>query len=287
MSASAGLPLPPGRLGLPWLGETMSILRSNHGFHRDRVARYGPIYKTRLLGSPFVVFSGHEAFHTFATDPRIRRGDADALPTRQIFRNSVALYDGGDQVVRKGVMLAALWDRDAIGSYLGRMQRLLEESVDDWARSGRVTLRHELELWADRFAGAVITGDTSEAHAVELHHVITDMQGAFMAPPFPIPGTTYGRAIKARDRLAVIVEDAIDRHRSGGLGRRDLPDARRGGRGGSAGGVGRRRHQSPHVHGPARLLGSVACSRPWRWPNTPRSGNEPGPRSWRSRRRGP
>ncbi len=215
VSASAGLPLPPGRLGLPWLGETMSILRSNHGFHRDRVARYGPIYKTRLLGSPFVVFSGHEAFHTFATDPRIRRGDADALPTRQIFRNSVALYDGGDQVVRKGVMLTALWDRDAIGSYLGRMQRLMEESVEDWARSGRVTLRHELELWADRFAGAIITGDTSEAHAAELHHVITDMQGAFTAPPFPIPGTTYGRAIRARDRLAEIVDEAIDRHRTG------------------------------------------------------------------------
>jgi retinoid hydroxylase len=215
MSAAGGLPLPPGRLGLPWLGETLAILRSNHGFHRDRVARYGPIYKTRLLGSTFVVFSGHEAFHTFATDPRIRRGDADALPTRQVFKDSVALYDGGDQVARKGVMLAGLWHREAIAAYLGRMQASLEETIEDWARRGRVTLRPELELWADRLAGAIITGDTSEQHAQELHQVITDMQGAFMAPPIPIPGTTYGRAMKARNRLVAIVEEAIERHRTG------------------------------------------------------------------------
>ncbi|MEO7421092.1 MAG: cytochrome P450 [Ornithinibacter sp.] len=215
MSAAGRLPLPPGRLGMPWLGETLAILRSNHGFHRDRVARYGPIYKTRILGSTFVVFSGHEAFHTFATDPRIRRGDADALPTRQIFRGSVALYDGGDQAARKGVMLAGLWEREAIGAYLGRMQHLMERSIEDWARRARVTLRPELELWSDRLAGAIITGDTSEEHAAELHQVITDMQGAFMAPPFPIPGTTYGRAIKGRNRLGVIVQGAIQRHRTG------------------------------------------------------------------------
>lgn len=208
-------PLPPGRFGLPWLGETLAILKSNHGFHRERVAKYGPIYKTRLLGNNFVVFSGHEAFHTFATDPRIRRGDADALPTRQVFHGSVALYDGGDQPQRKRVMLAGLWDREAISAYLGRMQGLLEDSVADWVRRGRVTLRPELELWADRLAGALMTGDTTEAHARELHRVLTDMQGAFSAPPLPLPGTTYGRAMKARNRLGEIVDEAIQRHATG------------------------------------------------------------------------
>jgi retinoid hydroxylase len=214
--APAGVgPLPPGRFGVPWLGETLAILKSNHGFHRERVAKYGPIYKTRLLGSNFVVFSGHEAFHVFATDPRIRRGDADALPTRQIFHGSVALYDGGDQPARKRVMLAGLWDRQAIAAYLGRMQGLLEQAVDSWVERGTVTLRPELELWADRLAGSIMTGDTSEAHARELHRVLTEMQGAFMAPPIPIPGTTYGRAIKARNRLRVIVDEAVERHASG------------------------------------------------------------------------
>ena len=61
-------PLPPGRLGLPWLGETVAIARSNHGFYEDHFDKYGPIFKTRLFGVNFVVVSGAEAFHQFNTD---------------------------------------------------------------------------------------------------------------------------------------------------------------------------------------------------------------------------
>lgn len=208
-------PLPPGSFGLPWLGEIAALFRSNHGFHQRRVARYGPIYKTRLLGSNFVVFSGHEAFHTFATDPRIRRGDADPLPAQQVFLDSVALYDGGDQRVRKGVMLKGLWYREALGAYLGRMQTLMEGTADHWASTGRGELRTDLEQFADRLAGALITGDTSTAHAEELNKLLGAMQKAFMTMPVAIPGSTYWRAIKARDRLTELVDEAMQRHRSG------------------------------------------------------------------------
>ena len=212
--STSRLPLPPGGYGLPWLGEIGQLFASNHGFHVDRVAKYGPIYATRLLGSKFVVFSGHEAFHIFATDPRIRRKDADPLPAQQVFAGSVALYDGGDQVARKTVMLHGVFYREAISAYLGRMQALLESTVDAWAGT-TVTLRPELELFADRLAGELFTGDTSEAAARELHDVLGAMQKAFMTLPVALPGTTYGRAMKAGRRLTAIVDEAIERHRTG------------------------------------------------------------------------
>ena len=79
-------PLPPGRLGLPWLGETVAIARSNHGFYEDHFDKYGPIFKTRLFGVNFVVVSGAQAFHQFNTDPRIERGSTDPVSVEQIFR---------------------------------------------------------------------------------------------------------------------------------------------------------------------------------------------------------
>lgn len=42
-------PLPPGNLGLPWLGETLNFLRASN-FIDYRRQRYGPIFKTHLLG---------------------------------------------------------------------------------------------------------------------------------------------------------------------------------------------------------------------------------------------
>ena len=210
-------PLPPGRFGLPWLGETLSILRNNHAFYTDRIEKYGPIFKTRLFGNSFVIFSGHEAFHTFAIDERIVRGDADPISAEQIFLNSLALIDGAEHHVRKAVMLRAVGFRSAIASYLPTMQELLERTIDPWLASGTgVDLRADLQRFAARLTGALYTGDRSEQHAAELDRNLADMRDAFMTLPVPIPGTKYGKAIAGRKRIDQIIGDALEKHQSGG-----------------------------------------------------------------------
>jgi len=216
-SAARRKPLPPGRFGLPWLGETFSILRNNHGFYKDRIEKYGPIFKTRLFGNSFVVFSGHEAFHTFAIDERIVRGDADPISAEQIFMNSLALIDGVEHHTRKAVMLRAVGFRSAIASYLPTMQELLERTIDPWLASGTgADLRADLQRFAARLTGALYTGDRSEEHAAELDRHLANMRDAFMTLPVPIPGTKYGKAIAGRKRMDEIVAEALESHQRGG-----------------------------------------------------------------------
>lgn len=205
-------PLPPGRSGLPWIGESLSIVRSNHAFYTDRVARYGPIFRTRLFGSDFVVFSGHEAFHAFATDPRIQRGDADPITAEQIFVNSLALIDGTEHHTRKEVMLAAIGYRSAIQAYLPKMQELLQRTIDEWKATGTASVRADLRVFAARLCAAQYTGDESPEAVDELNRITADMREAFMTLPLPIPGTTYGRAIKGRRRLVEIIAELLERH---------------------------------------------------------------------------
>lgn len=211
---SQSLPLPPGRLGLPWLGESLSLVRSNHGFYTDRLAVHGPIFKTRLFGNDFVVFSGHEAFHTFATDPRIIRGDADPITARQMFLDSLALQEGEEHRTRKSVLVSAIGFRSAIEAYLPRMQRLMSELIDGWWSRGTASVRPDLQLFAARLAGSLYTGDESDQAARELDHVVSDMRAAFLLIPVDLPGTSYHRAIRSRNRLTEIVDAAIARHRT-------------------------------------------------------------------------
>ncbi|GAA1951076.1 cytochrome P450 [Microbacterium deminutum] len=213
MSQEQRLPLPPGRLGLPWLGESLSLLRSNHGFYTDRLAAHGPIFKTRLFGNDFVVFSGHEAFHTFATDPRIVRGDADPITARQMFLDSLALMDGAEHQTRKSVLVRAIGFRSAIEAYLPRMQGLMSELIDSWRTQGTATIRPDLQLFAARLAGALYTGDESDGAARELSGILADMRAAFLTIPADLPGTRYRRAMRGRNRLIEIVDAAIERHR--------------------------------------------------------------------------
>lgn len=214
MSAPTQKPLPPGRFGLPWLGESLAIVKSNHGFYKDRLAKYGPIFRTRLFGNNFVVFSGHEAFHTFAVDPRIERGDADPLSSEQMFVGSLALIDGVEHHTRKAVMLRAVGFRSAIEAYIPRMQTLIAQTVDGWKDHDVPAILPDLKLLAARLTGALYTGDDTEAGAVEIDELGTAIRGAFMTTPFAIPGTKYGRAKKARDRLIQIVESAVRRHQT-------------------------------------------------------------------------
>ena len=115
---TSAAPLPPGKLGLPWIGETLGIARNNHGFYEDRFKKYGPIFKTRLFGLNFVVVSGPAAFHEFAISPAIERGGTDPISVEQIFLHSLALEDGTEHHSRKDVMLYAVRTREAMGAYL-------------------------------------------------------------------------------------------------------------------------------------------------------------------------
>ncbi|MEZ3160272.1 cytochrome P450 [Microbacterium sp. BWT-B31] len=207
---------PPGRLGLPWLGESLALLRSNHGFYKDRAAKYGPVFKTRLFGIDFVVCSGHEAFHLFATDPRIVRGSSDPISVEQLFAGSLALIDGTDHHLRKAVMLRAVGYRSAIEAYLPRMQALIQTMVDSWMqRGGEAPVLPDLQMFAARLGGALYTGDQSEQGAAELYQAGADIRAGFQSLPFAIPGTPYARARKAHKRLTRIVDEAIARHQSG------------------------------------------------------------------------
>ena len=208
-------PLPPGSLGLPWLGESLAIATNNHKFYKDRFAKYGPIFKTRLFGINFVVFSGPEGMHRFATDPAIQRGGTDPLSVKQIFVNSLALIDGPEHRMRKGVMLRAMQQRDALVRLLPRMQRVMTSYVSRWEKNSRFKLLPDLKMMSASLTGAMYTGDESEAHVRELDTIIGWMREAFMGVPLPIPGTKYGNALKGRRRLQEIIAETIERHRTG------------------------------------------------------------------------
>ncbi len=207
--------LPPGKLGLPWVGETLGIARNNHAFYTDRFAKYGPIFKTRLFGIDFVVVSGAEAFNQFATSPVIERGGTDPISVEQIFLKSLALEDGEEHHSRKDVMLHGIRTREAMEAYLERMQRIMDVTISTWAVDGSATVRPDLQLLAARLTGAMYTGDESEAHVQELHDILAAMREAFQTLPVPIPGTPYGKAIKGRDRLVELIDEAIARHQDG------------------------------------------------------------------------
>ncbi|KAM1822385.1 hypothetical protein ACFX1X_024808 [Malus domestica] len=59
--------LPPGEMGLPWVGQTMEFYKAQRknslfdDFAQPQIAKYGKIFTTHLMGSPTVIVNGANA----------------------------------------------------------------------------------------------------------------------------------------------------------------------------------------------------------------------------------
>ena len=237
----------------------MSIARNNHKFYRDHFAKYGPIFKTRLFGVNFVIVSGHEAFHQFATDPRVERGGTDPISVEQMFFRSLALVDGPEHHSRKDVMLHAVRTDEAMAAYLERMQRVWSAHVDRWAEAGTATVRPDLQL-----ASAQLTGCALHRRRVEGPRpgAPRHPRGDALLPADPAaadPGDAVRegpqgaqaprRADRGGDQEAPGPSRAVRRHR--------LPHARRGAEARRTGGEAARRRPAPDLRRAGRVLRAV------------------------------
>src|SRR5262245_39382566 len=115
------LPLPPGRSGLPLLGETLPFLKDGFGFIASRVATHGPVFRTHSLGRKAVVIAGPEASGRFI-DPVVQRAGSMPPHVQELFGgHSLPLLDGAQHLTRKAFVLEA-FTREAMAFYLPVMQ---------------------------------------------------------------------------------------------------------------------------------------------------------------------
>ncbi|MFN7973192.1 MAG: cytochrome P450 [Acidobacteriota bacterium] len=215
--------LPPGAMGLPVIGETLPFLRDPFGFIAERLRTHGPVFKTRILAQNVVFIAGPEACERWLDEALITRAGSFPKPVLALFGGpSLPLLDGAEHRARKALVMAA-FTPDALSAYLGAM----DATIDGYLR--RIAERPDIALVPElkRLAIETICGTMLGLPAgPELARLVDDygvvMRG-FTGLPIPLPGTTYGAALRARDRILSLYADQIRRHQAeastDGLGR--------------------------------------------------------------------
>ena len=90
--------LPPGRDGMPLVGETLSFARNPFRFIEERLATHGRIFRSNVLGRKAVVVAGPEAAARFI-DPNLVMREGSMPPhVQELF--------GGRSLARLGVSYA-------------------------------------------------------------------------------------------------------------------------------------------------------------------------------------
>jgi cytochrome P450 len=216
-------PLPPGRAGLPFLGETIAFLKDGFGFVEARTRQHGPIFRTKILGRDAAVIVGPDAAGQFIDESKVQRQDATPAHIQVLFGGrSLPVLDGDEHRERKAFIMSA-FTREALEAYLPEIQRHVAAAFASWVIAGEFAWLPGLKRLALETIGSTIMGlppgPTLEAVARDYEIVI----GGFATLPIPLPGTAYTKAKRALERILAVYEKSVQEHlaepRGDGLGR--------------------------------------------------------------------
>ena len=199
--------LPPGRLGLPIVGDTLRFLADPLRYMQTRAAEHGTVFKAGIIGKPTVFMLGPAAnefvLATHVRDFSWREGYGPAAYA--LFGDALIMLDGDDYGAVKRAILP-VFNKDRLRRQLPAMQEVaetsLERAIDTSRARGRVDLYPVFKALAMRVALRVMTGVDIDEDAPQMVRSF-DRFSAGLFTPFAlrIPGTAFARAWRARTQL--------------------------------------------------------------------------------------
>jgi retinoid hydroxylase len=221
-------------MGLPLLGETRALVANPYRFLEDRQRRYGDVFTSHVLGHKVTFLSGLEGAERFYDRENIVRTAAHPVNFVKLFGGvNMEMYDGPRHFALKSMALTA-FDMPAMEGYLPDMQQLIASTLERWSSRDEFKACAELRTLAiEAICWNVMglpPGPDTDAITRDYGIVIPGLA----AVPVPIPGTKFGRATKARNRLLnrlrEVIRERLHHPTNDGLSRileATAPDGRR------------------------------------------------------------
>ncbi|XVE80740.1 hypothetical protein DITRI_Ditri15bG0004600 [Diplodiscus trichospermus] len=212
--------LPPGKTGLPFIGESLEFLTTGRKGHPekfiyDRMAKYSSqVFRTSILGEPATaVFCG-------AAGNKFLFSNENKLVTtwypnyvKKIFPSSMQFIDGSNKM-RK--MLPNFLKAEALQRYVGMMDTIAQKHFETgWEGRQEVTvfpLAKDYTLWV---GCKVFLSIEDPKHVALFTDPFNLLSSGITSSPIDLPGTPFNRAIKAsnlikKELIAIVKQRKID-----------------------------------------------------------------------------
>ncbi|MCA9881859.1 MAG: cytochrome P450 [Anaerolineae bacterium] len=206
-------PLPPGSLGLPFIGEPPRLLDLD--FLMEQYAKYGPIWKTRVLGRDIAVFMGPEANRFVLQTGAQYFSWRDGWPPTfvELLGHSLFVQDGEEHRQKRKLIMPA-FHRQALHNYLDTMDDIARRYVEKWATLGEFRWLEQNKQYTFEVASTLLTGSKPGDDIERLSKLFITLTRGFVTVPVRWPWMPYGQALAAREELLKYIDAAIDNRRA-------------------------------------------------------------------------
>lgn len=195
--------LPPGKSGLPILGETLNFVADPYSFVKKRYQQYGSIFKTNILGRPTVVMVGPEAIECVLSSQMECFSWREGWPEnfKVLLGESLFLQDGEEHRKNRRLMMPALHG-PALVNYVATMEDITRVYLKKWEAQQEFTWFYEFKQLTFDIASQLLLGTSNGSESARLSQLFTNLtNGLFTINPLPLPFTTFGKALAARNQI--------------------------------------------------------------------------------------
>ncbi|XP_062224808.1 cytochrome P450 724B1-like [Phragmites australis] len=225
---------PRGSFGWPLLGETLRFLSPHASnmlgsFLEDRCSRYGRVFKSHLFCTPTVVSCDQDLNHfILQNEERLFQCSYPRSIHGILGKSSMLVVLGEDHKRLRNLSLALVTSTKLKSSYLGDVEKIALHVVGAWrhgksnddgsgARVKVVAFCEEARKFAFSVIVKQVLGLSTEepVTASILEDFLAFMKGLISFPLY-IPGTSYAKAVQARERISNTVKGIIEERRSAG-----------------------------------------------------------------------
>ncbi|CAI9091693.1 OLC1v1026782C1 [Oldenlandia corymbosa var. corymbosa] len=198
--------LPPGNLGLPFVGETLQLIsayktENPEPFIDDRVSKFGPVFTTHIFGEP-TIFSADPEMNRFIlqNEGRLFESSYPGSISNLLGRHSLLLMRGSLHKRMHSLTMSFANSPILKDHLLADIDRLVRLNMESW--TGRVQLLDEAKkITFHLTVKQLLSFDPCEWTQNLMKEYVLVIEG-FFSVPFRIFSSTYRRAIQARTKVA-------------------------------------------------------------------------------------
>ncbi|KAL0393490.1 UNVERIFIED_CONTAM: cytochrome [Sesamum latifolium] len=195
--------LPPGSMGWPLIGETLQFFAPNTSsdippFVKQRMQRYGPVFKTSLVGRPVIVSTDADLNYSFFNkrDNCFRAGSLHGFMYKYL-KN----------------MVLNLFGPESLKKMLPEVEQASNRNLEKWTSQSIVEVKEATaKMIFDLTAKKLISYDSEKSTENLRENFVAFIQG-LISFPVDIPGTAYHKCLQGRKKAMKMLKNMLQERR--------------------------------------------------------------------------
>ncbi|KAG5593123.1 hypothetical protein H5410_043637 [Solanum commersonii] len=211
--------LPPGSMGWPLLGETIQFFTPNTTsdiapFVKERMKRYGPIFRTSVVGRPVIVSTDPDLnYFIFQQEGQLFQSWYPDTFTEIFGRQNVGSLHGFMYKYLKNMVLN-LFGSESLKKMLPEVEEVAKNKLKRWSGQTSVEMKEATaNMIFDLTAKKLISYDSETSPENLRESFVAFIQG-LISFPIDIPGTAFHKCLQGRKKAMKMLKTMLEERRA-------------------------------------------------------------------------